>query len=308
MALGATTPVSQVASSLAATPTPTATPAGQKPACDPSQSNFYCVYTVQPGDNLSTIASRFAIKGNEDVTPWELLVQSNKPDIVSEDAILDIGQKLRIPTQSGVIHTVLSAQTLGDIADIYDVNTKDIMAVSANGITSADNLRIGQELLIPSPRQFSKPAPPPPAPSRSGSGSGSSGSQSALTGPRSASGFMWPTSGPISSYFGPNHPLGIDVDLFSNPNAPIGAAAAGTVTFAGGNPCCSYGYYVVVDHGNGMSTLYAHFSRIAVSVGQKVSQGQILGNAGRTGYATGNHLHFEVHNGSSIVNPLSYLP
>jgi len=127
-------------------------------------------------------------------------------------------------------------------------------------------------------------------------------------GQASRSGFIWPVGGPISSYFGPSHPLGIDVDLFSNPNAAIGAASGGTVTFAGGNACCSYGYYVVVNHGDGFETLYAHFSKIAVSTGQQVSRGQLLGYGGRTGYATGNHLHFEVHLNGKVVNPLEYLP
>ena len=86
------------------------------------------------------------------------------------------------------------------------------------------------------------------------------------------------------------------------------ASAGGVVTFAGGNACCSYGLYVVVDHGNGMQTLYAHLSKIGVSVGQVVAQGQYLGTSGSTGYSTGEHLHFEVHVGGSIVNPLAYLP
>jgi murein DD-endopeptidase MepM/ murein hydrolase activator NlpD len=86
------------------------------------------------------------------------------------------------------------------------------------------------------------------------------------------------------------------------------AAAAGTVTFAGGNPCCSYGLYVVVDHGNGFTTLYAHLSQIAFAQGQRVTQGQLLGLGGRTGYATGNHLHFEVRLNGAVVNPLSVLP
>ena len=107
---------------------------------------------------------------------------------------------------------------------------------------------------------------------------------------------------------GPAHPLGIDIDLYANPNAPVAAAAAGTVTFAGGNPCCSYGYYVVIDHGNGFQTLYGHLSSLSVSTGQKVVQGQVLGLGGRTGYATGNHLHFEVYLNGSVVNPLPYLP
>jgi murein DD-endopeptidase MepM/ murein hydrolase activator NlpD len=82
----------------------------------------------------------------------------------------------------------------------------------------------------------------------------------------------------------------------------------GTVSFAGGNTCCSYGLYVVVDHPNGWQTLYAHMSQIKVTKGQTVKQGQVLGLAGRTGYATGNHLHFELHINGQVVNPLNYLP
>jgi murein DD-endopeptidase MepM/ murein hydrolase activator NlpD len=121
-------------------------------------------------------------------------------------------------------------------------------------------------------------------------------------------GFIWPVWGAISSYFGPGHPLGIDIDLFEDPNAPIAAAKKGIVTFAGGNSCCSYGLYVVVDHGDGMQTLYAHLSQISVVQGQMVAQGQLLGFGGRTGYATGNHLHFEIHVGESVVDPLIFLP
>ncbi len=120
--------------------------------------------------------------------------------------------------------------------------------------------------------------------------------------------FIWPVHGPISSYFGPSHPLGIDIDLYADPNADIVAARGGTVVFAGGDPCCSYGYYVIVDHGNGVQTLYAHFSQIKVSEGQQVAQGQLLGQGGRTGYATGNHLHFEIRVDGNVVDPLKYLP
>ena len=121
-------------------------------------------------------------------------------------------------------------------------------------------------------------------------------------------GFIWPVWGPISSYFGPSHPLGIDIDLYADPNAPIAAAKQGIVTFAGGNACCSYGLYVVVDHGDGTQTLYGHLSQIEVTQGQQVAQGQLLGYGGRTGYATGNHLHFEIHVGDNVVDPLLFLP
>ncbi len=121
-------------------------------------------------------------------------------------------------------------------------------------------------------------------------------------------GFVWPVWGAISSYFGPGHPLGIDIDLYEDPNMPVGAAKSGIVTFAGGNTCCSYGLYVIVEHGDGTSTLYAHLSQIDVVQGQVVSTGQLLGFAGDTGYATGNHLHFEVRIGDNIVDPLIFLP
>ena len=75
----------------------------------------------------------------------------------------------------------------------------------------------------------------------------------------------------------------------------------GVVTFAGGNPCCSYGYYVVIDHGNGFQTLYAHLSSIAVSVGEVVAQGQYIGAVPAPRVTPpALHLHFEVHlNGTS---------
>ena len=125
---------------------------------------------------------------------------------------------------------------------------------------------------------------------------------------KSKAGFIWPASGPISSPFGPSHPLGIDIDFYANPNQPVVAAAAGIVKFAGGDACCSYGYYVIVDHGNGFETLYAHLSKLSVSAGQRVSQGQQLGLGGSTGYATGAHLHFEMRYQGGIVNPVLYLP
>jgi len=80
------------------------------------------------------------------------------------------------------------------------------------------------------------------------------------------------------------------------------------VTFAGGNACCSYGLYVVIDHGNGFETLYAHLDPIAVVQGQQVAQGEVIGYVGLTGYSTGYHLHLEVRLNGQYVNPLNYLP
>lgn len=293
-ALNATTDESLISSEAAAALRPT--PEG--PPCDPDQSLIYCVYTVEEGDTLGGIAAKFGLESGE-VSSFDYLVHSNSPDIVSADDFLQIGQQIRIPSQAGVIHTVISAQTLSEIGAIYDIDFRAIIDVPGNGISDVDTVTVGQELLIPNPTRLFQPPPPPPT---NGAPAASRGTQ------QSASGFVWPTTGPISSYFSAGHPLGIDIDLYAAPNSPIYAAASGTVTFAGGNPCCSYGHYVIVDHGNGLQTLYAHLSQFNVSTGQFVSQGSVLGYGGSTGYSTGNHLHFEVHVGGSVVDPLIYLP
>ncbi|HEU0073692.1 MAG TPA: peptidoglycan DD-metalloendopeptidase family protein [Dehalococcoidia bacterium] len=259
-------------------------------------SEKYCVYEVQPGDTLGQIASNFGLESTEDFENWKLLVYSNQQVVVDPDAVIP-GQKLIIPRGQGVIHTVLGAETLFDLADRYGVDIEAIM--SANGMTNADLIGIGSELLIPNPTRLVPPA--------TGDG-GLAGPVIVGGGDSSGFGFIWPVGGPISSYFTPGHPLGIDIDLYSNEGAPIAAAKGGTVSFAGGNPCCSYGNYVVVDHGDGFQTLYAHLSGIAVSQGQYVESGQLVGYGGSTGYSTGTHLHFEVHYGGSIVDPLAYLP
>lgn len=124
--------------------------------------------------------------------------------------------------------------------------------------------------------------------------------------------FIWPTSGPITSPFGYRiHPIfgtqiyhsGIDIGV--DTGTPIMAADSGVVVEAdwlGG-----YGYAVVIDHGNGLSTLYGHNSELAVSPGQSVQQGQVIAYAGSTGYSTGPHCHFEVRVDGSPVDPMGYL-
>jgi hypothetical protein len=119
--------------------------------------------------------------------------------------------------------------------------------------------------------------------------------------------FVWPAAGPINSYYGSDHPLGIDIGLQST-NTPIVASAAGVVSFTGGSVCCSYGYHIIIDHGGGLSTVYGHLSRFLVSEGQRVEQGQSIGYGGNTGNTSGLHLHFEVRDGQAYTDPLRYLP
>ena len=122
----------------------------------------------------------------------------------------------------------------------------------------------------------------------------------------SASGFVWPVSGPVTSTFGMRWGRmheGIDIGAASG--TPIRAAASGTVISAGW--LGGYGNLIVVDHGGGLATAYAHMSGYAASTGQPVAQGQTLGFVGCTGHCYGSHLHFEVRVGGAPVDPLGYL-
>jgi murein DD-endopeptidase MepM/ murein hydrolase activator NlpD len=124
----------------------------------------------------------------------------------------------------------------------------------------------------------------------------------------SSSGYIWPVSGPVTSPFCEArawescHP-GIDIGVPAG--TPIQASAAGTVSIAGPND--GYGNYTCIDHGSGISTCYAHQSVISVSVGQSVSQGQVIGSVGCTGLCFGDHLHFEVRVNGAVVDPMGYL-
>src|SRR4029079_3319949 len=125
--------------------------------------------------------------------------------------------------------------------------------------------------------------------------------------PVSGSGQLsWPVSGPVTSGFGVRWGrMHEGIDIAVGEGTPVRAAAAGTVIYAGW--MSGYGNLVAVDHGNGLSTAYAHNSSLAVSVGQSVAAGEIVSYSGNTGNSTGPHVHFEVRVDGSAVDPLGYL-
>jgi murein DD-endopeptidase MepM/ murein hydrolase activator NlpD len=122
----------------------------------------------------------------------------------------------------------------------------------------------------------------------------------------SAAGFIWPVNGTVVSGYGWRWGrMHEGIDIAASTGTPIWSAAAGTVIYAGW--LGGYGNLVVVDHGNGLATAYAHASSILVSVGQSVGQGETVSLVGSTGNSSGPHLHFEVRVNGSAVDPLLYL-
>ncbi len=258
----------------------------------------YTLYAVQPGDSASAIAAAAGID-------LQYLLWANA-DLRDGD-LVSIGQLLIVPAGPGILYDIRGGDTLGAIADRYSVSVDEIVGWAGNGLSSADQVIENALLFIPNgiPPLAILPAEAPPA------------VEAPVVveappvvdqGPVSSIGLSWPAFGPISSYYDYSHPLGIDIDLYNSVGTPIGAATEGTVTFAGGDPCCSYGLYVVIVSPSGIETLYAHFSSIAVGQGAYVVAGQTLGYSGCTGYCTGTHLHFEVIDNGVRVNPLGYLP
>jgi murein DD-endopeptidase MepM/ murein hydrolase activator NlpD len=122
-----------------------------------------------------------------------------------------------------------------------------------------------------------------------------------------SAGLIWPVAGSMWGGFGPRWgSFHKGIDIGAGYGTAVGAAASGQVVLAtsGGG----YGNYVIVRHGNGLETLYAHLSAIYVGLGQYVGQGEAIGAVGCTGRCSGNHLHFEVYVGGVPVDPLGYLP
>lgn len=125
-------------------------------------------------------------------------------------------------------------------------------------------------------------------------------------GAASPGGLIWPVTGPITSPFGPRWGrLHLGIDIAAPGGTPLRAAAAGTVITAGWMG--GYGNLVVLDHGGGLATAYAHQSAVAVGAGQRVVQGETVGYVGCTGTCTGDHVHFEVRVNGAPVDPLGYL-
>lgn len=245
-------------------------------------------YEVKTGDTVSVIAEKFGV--SKDTIRWE-------NNLASVNAIKP-GQTLKILPVTGVRHKVVRGETIYSIAKKYSANPQAIVDFPFN--TFSDNetfaLAVGQDLIVP---DGEKPNEVLWSPSRYvAATTPNAGAVSAL------GSFVWPIGGRITQRFAWYH-RGLDIATAAG--TPILAADAGTVVTAGWPDNSGYGNRVVINHGNGYTTLYAHMSKISVTAGQTVKRGDVLGLEGSTGRSTGPHLHFEIKKNGGYVNPLEYL-
>lgn len=240
------------------------------------------IYTVQKGDSLSVIAENHGVSSNT-------ILWAND---IRDASTIRIGDELIILPVSGVQHKVASGETLQSIAKKYGTDVSDIALY--NGLNESTGLQAGAEIVVPG-GAF-------PSATKKVTSSGTSKkvttiAKSSIT--STSDKFGNPLPGGVITQA--NHGYNA-VDIDGETGDPIYASAGGTVIIAkgGGGYNGGYGNYIVIEHGGGAQTLYAHMSSLAVSNGP-VGKGDVIGYVGSTGKSTGSHLHFEVR---GATNPL----
>ena len=244
-------------------------------------------YEVEPGDSISTIAEEFEISVST------ILWANN----LSAYSIIRPGQKLDILPVSGLAHSVKRGETLSSLAIKYDIDEQDI--IEANNLATGDILSAGQNLVLPGARKITYTQ------TKTTTYTGFSAIKDIITSsaPVSANKMAWPTEGTrISQYYSWRH---TGLDIANKSGTPIYSSDDVTISLAGWGT--GYGNQILVDHGGGKKTRYAHLSKFYVKVGDKVSKGQVIAAMGNTGWSTGPHLHFEVIINNTKYNPLNYI-
>ncbi len=241
----------------------------------------YFSYEVQRGDSVAKLAARFGLEASS--------ILNNNWEILDPDH-LEPGGQLTIPTRDGIVYTVNLGDTLTAIVENFEADLEATVAYPGNELASADSLIEGSTILLVGGT----------ASATAGFGSGP-----VFAIPE----FVWPIGGVVTDFFG--SPRGnsfgyhTGVDFAAPVGTFVGSAAPGVVVQAG--PAGSFGLNVLVDHGGGVVTRYAHLSHIDVFLGEYVDAGSLIGFVGSTGYSTGAHLHFEIIMNGVPVDPLPWL-
>lgn len=255
--------------------------------------NQVIVYVVKSGDNISSIADHFAISANT------ILWENN----LTERSLIREGDKLRILPFSGVVYTVAKGDTLQKIAQKYKIDAEKI-ASSNNFSLENPKLVAGQKIFLPGGRRVVAVSP---VTSTKRPGNVISVIKDIVKPGDAApvSGKMnWPTVGyRITQYYSWRH---TGLDIGNKVGTPLYAADDGVVEKSGWNNG-GYGYMVLINHGGGVKTRYAHASKLYVSAGDEVKKGQVIAAMGSTGRSTGPHIHFEVIVNGKRLNPLNYI-
>lgn len=255
-------------------------------------SDHISLYTVRKGDTLQQIADMYDVSANTILWANDL----------KRGSTVSPGQVLVILPVSGVKYIAKKGDTIDSVAKKFKADVSDI--AEYNNLSSGEKLAVGDELIIPDgvlahEGETVTSSGSTPAVKKSSTLLGSSLLSPIVTNREDTSGyFTRPVIGGVRTQGLHGHN---GIDMAASLGTPIHAAAAGTVIIAkAGGWNGGYGTYVVIQHSNGMQTLYGHMSALNVSAGEAVSKGEMIGKMGNTGDSTGVHLHFEVRGG---VNP-----
>jgi len=250
------------------------------------------VYTVQPGETISTIASRFGVS-------LETILWQNG---LSARSLIRPGQTLEILPVTGVAHKVARGESVSTIARKYGTSEADI--IKQNNLLDVSDIKISQLLIIPGGKKIY----PTVAVAKKASNVPAVASITKLFVPPSgdvsrSTALLWPTAARvITQYFKLGH---TGLDIGGPTGTAIYAADDGVVEISGWQK--GYGNTILLDHSDGSKTRYGHFSKLYVTKGETVKRGQTIGAMGSTGWSTGPHLHFEVVVGGKRKNPLTYI-
>lgn len=247
-------------------------------------------HIVQEGETIASIAARYGLESST------ILWENN----LTSTATIKPGQELTILPVDGVRHKVKKGETIYSVGKKYGLEDTQVQVVVDYPFNEFLNdetfeLATGQFLMVPGGVMPNAPVErrpiavviTPDAGAVSGTGN-----------------FVWPAAGNITQGYSFYHKA---FDIANRGGGPILAADSGTVVVAGWIDNSGYGNRVMVDHGNGYVTLYAHMSVVQVRPGQRVNRGDVLGQMGSTGRSTGVHLHFEIRSGGGLLNPGSFL-
>ncbi|MBW2700884.1 MAG: peptidoglycan DD-metalloendopeptidase family protein [Deltaproteobacteria bacterium] len=191
----------------------------------------------------------------------------------------------------GLFHEVQAGESLGAIARTYGTDVQDLAEV--NGIEDANRIKVGQRIFVPDAVEAKQVE------------GVASAAQNRVV--KQLGKYIWPVDGVLTSRFGIRRGRRHDgIDIGAPEGTPIHAAASGQVLYVGEQS--GYGNLVILRHDKGAITVYAHNLRNLVKEGESVEQGQKIALVGKTGRATGPHLHFEIRQGRRPRNPLFFLP